>query len=236
MPQEFINKRERVQAVQLLWTNWEEMCAFINMGRGPTQPYGVHVDHFNRPIRAGVPYAGERYVGDRIGLVIPSPAGPDAIAVEGNWVVKLSHPAGSLGIYDDKEFRRMYTPILENDHLRWNPPHSPAHPIEACHICAWVHVGMLMQRCQEIIEAGHLKTLAPGAQLTLTHLKNADYHLQHIEEWEIERVLHENPEALGRGVRAPDKPQPIARGFGTTSVDNAPNVGDLIVECASADE
>jgi hypothetical protein len=62
-----------IEALQLRWDNWSEMCAFVGAGTDyETQPHGEWV----------YPDGSAR-----LGLVIPTPEG-DMLAVENDWIIR----------------------------------------------------------------------------------------------------------------------------------------------------
>lgn len=74
--QRYRKRPVEIEAVQLTWDTWSEMCEFAPVGVGGCR--GVHVD-------ADGKWSDER--GDRMGLLIPTLEG-DMLAVENDWVIK----------------------------------------------------------------------------------------------------------------------------------------------------
>lgn len=80
----FRKRPVEIEAVQLSWPNWEEVCALI--GPFPEGMRGVYVggtdntwgftNHWGPPLN-----------GNRIGLLIPTLEG-EMLAVEGDWIIK----------------------------------------------------------------------------------------------------------------------------------------------------
>lgn len=70
-----------VEAVQLLWSNWSEMCEFASVGRlTDGKPEGCYLDELGRPLPKG------RSSG-RMGMLIPTLEGI-MVAQEGDWVIR----------------------------------------------------------------------------------------------------------------------------------------------------
>jgi hypothetical protein len=69
-----------IEAVQLLWSTWSEMCKHAGVGRlEDGNPSGTYVDAENQMVSGG---------GDgRIALAIPTLEGL-MIGVEGDWIIK----------------------------------------------------------------------------------------------------------------------------------------------------
>lgn len=76
----FRKKPVVIEAVQLLWSNWAEMCEFANVGPlAEGKPCGCFVDDTGKATQdSGQP---------RIGLQIPTLEGV-MLAIEGDWVIK----------------------------------------------------------------------------------------------------------------------------------------------------
>jgi len=69
-----------VEAVQLLWGTWSEMCEHAGVGHlEDGKPSGIQVDSYNQPI----PFSGD----GRIALAIPTLEGL-MIGVEGDWIIR----------------------------------------------------------------------------------------------------------------------------------------------------
>jgi len=76
----FRKKPVVIEAVQLLWTNWSEMCEHAGVGKlAEGKPEGCWVDD------AGNPHDTPN--GDRIGLRIPTLEGV-MLAVEQDWIIR----------------------------------------------------------------------------------------------------------------------------------------------------
>jgi hypothetical protein len=81
----FRKRPVEVEAVQLLWSTWSEMCDFAPVGDGNGR--GVYVSDAGH-IEAGAdPEFSDHKISDRIGLTIPTLEGV-MLAVEGDWVIK----------------------------------------------------------------------------------------------------------------------------------------------------
>lgn len=74
-------KPVEVEAVQLRWDTWNEMCDFVGVGPGDDQPHGTWVDGAGKPIAERTSDAA------RIGLLIPTPEGV-MLAIECDWVIR----------------------------------------------------------------------------------------------------------------------------------------------------
>jgi hypothetical protein len=71
---------EVVEAVQLLWTTWDEVCKLADVGKlADGHPEGCYVEHDVRKVTEDS--------NGRIGLKIPSLDGL-LLAVEGDWIVR----------------------------------------------------------------------------------------------------------------------------------------------------
>ena len=87
-------KSATIEAVQLRWDNWSEMCEHAGVGAlTDGKPEGVQVDD-----------NGE-VGGEHIGLHIPTPEGL-ALAVEGDYVVREDE--GELSIWKPDLFKETY--------------------------------------------------------------------------------------------------------------------------------
>jgi len=90
-----------VEAVCLLWSNWEDVCELANVGYFEDgHPEGCYVD------------ASGDITGDsngRIGLRIPTAEGT-VLAVEGDWIVRDG--MGELSVYKPDVFGSTYEPVL----------------------------------------------------------------------------------------------------------------------------
>lgn len=77
-------KPVEIDAIQLTWPNWNDVCAFI--GHFPDGMHGVYVDEDGNA-REGNP--GDQPNGDvaRIGLLIPTLEGT-MLAVQDDWIIR----------------------------------------------------------------------------------------------------------------------------------------------------
>jgi hypothetical protein len=101
----FRKKPVVVEAVQLNWGTWSEMCDFLAIGKGG-QAYGVAVHDTDNDRSTDNP-GGEF---NRIGLVIPTLEG-DMLGVENDWIIK-----GVQGeFYPCKPdiFEQTYEPVVD---------------------------------------------------------------------------------------------------------------------------
>lgn len=75
-----------VEAVQLLWTTWSEICEHAKVGGLPGEPHGCYVDNEGASVAAD---PGPQPDGNpaRIGLLIPTLEGT-MLGVEGDWIIK----------------------------------------------------------------------------------------------------------------------------------------------------
>ena len=77
----FRKKPVIVEAIQLRWETWSEVCAFVGVGKlSDGKPEGCYVgpDGFRRKGREN---------SDRIGLMIPTLEGT-MIAVQNDWIIR----------------------------------------------------------------------------------------------------------------------------------------------------
>jgi hypothetical protein len=82
MMPKFRKKPVEIEAVQLLWTNWHEMCEFADVGKlSEGHPEGCYIDANGNASEVPV---GERHV---IGLQIPTLEGV-MLAREGDWIIR----------------------------------------------------------------------------------------------------------------------------------------------------
>lgn len=75
-------KPVEIEAVQLLWENWNEICDHAGVGPGEDQPKGVYVDAEGNA--HDQPPGGDDA---RIGLSIPTLEGT-MLGVAGDWIIK----------------------------------------------------------------------------------------------------------------------------------------------------
>ena len=78
----FRKKPVVIEAVQLRWATWSEMCDFANVGKltnGKPAGGGIDAD--------GVFQAGQAAYGDQIAMVIPTLEGV-MIARQDDWIIK----------------------------------------------------------------------------------------------------------------------------------------------------
>ena len=86
----FRQRANLVEAVQLLWSTWNEMCAFTGVGTGCyVNPSGCETEDTN----------------GRIGLKVP---GQIELAVEGDWIVRDEN--GVLHAYTPNAFAGTFEP------------------------------------------------------------------------------------------------------------------------------
>ena len=75
----FRKKPVEVDALQLRWDTWNEMCEFADVGKAEDgKPHGCYVDGDGK-VSAGAT--------QRIGLLIPTLEGV-MLGVEGDWIIK----------------------------------------------------------------------------------------------------------------------------------------------------
>lgn len=83
-------KPVEVEAVQLRWDTWSEMCEFAGVGSDEGQPHGVYVFP-NGTYSTEPPFIGEDipsvFFDARIGLLIPTLEGT-MLAMENDWVIR----------------------------------------------------------------------------------------------------------------------------------------------------
>lgn len=91
-----------VEAVQLLWKNWGEVCEMAGVGNlEDNRPCGCYLSKDRQPI----PSPDEN---NRLGLLIPSKAGL-LVAAEGDWIIKEQ---GVLYYLDNEAFLFQFDPII----------------------------------------------------------------------------------------------------------------------------
>lgn len=77
----FRKKPVEIEAVQLKWTTWNEMCEHAVVGLlSDGRPQGCYVDDDGKALPEGS-------VSERIGLQIPTLEGV-MLAVEGDWIIR----------------------------------------------------------------------------------------------------------------------------------------------------
>lgn len=67
-----------IEAVQLRWDNWDEMCAFAGVGPEPSQPRGCYVDADGNATENAT---------NTIGMLIPTLEGT-MLAKQGDYVIR----------------------------------------------------------------------------------------------------------------------------------------------------
>jgi hypothetical protein len=77
----FRKKPVEIEAVQLLWETWDEMCDFVGVGRlSDGKPQGCYIGEDGRPLP-------DDATSERMGLLIPTLEGV-MCGVEGDWVIR----------------------------------------------------------------------------------------------------------------------------------------------------
>lgn len=74
-------KPVEIDAVQLLWENWSEVCDLAKVGPEEDRPNGVYVDE------KGNPHDQPPNNDAKLGLSIPTLEGT-MLATEGDWIIK----------------------------------------------------------------------------------------------------------------------------------------------------
>ena len=98
--QKFKVKPVIIEALELRWDNWGEMCEFAGVGKlDENKPEGCYVDPDGRPTPGAT---------DIIGLLIPGPAGI-IFAKQDDWVIK--DPDGQLYCCEPSEFESTFEPF-----------------------------------------------------------------------------------------------------------------------------
>lgn len=70
-----------IEAVQLTWQNWNEMCEFAGVGRlEEGKPQGCHIGPDGKPLK-------ETENSEKLGLLIPTLEGL-MIGSEGDWIIR----------------------------------------------------------------------------------------------------------------------------------------------------
>ena len=91
-----------IEAVQLLWSTWDEMSAFANVGKlEDGRPTGCYIGSDGRPLPD---YA----ISDEMGLLIPTLEGL-IIARQNDWIIRGIK--GELYCCRDDIFRMTYEPV-----------------------------------------------------------------------------------------------------------------------------
>lgn len=76
----FRKKPVVIDAVQLSWKNWAEICEFADVGGGEKQPRGCYLTKEGTVAPKGT-------MTDHLGMIIPTLEG-DMVAKEGDWIIK----------------------------------------------------------------------------------------------------------------------------------------------------
>lgn len=76
----FRKKPVVIEAVQLSWATWPEICEFADVGVGEKQPRGCYLTKEGTVVPAGE-------VTDYMGMIIPTLEG-DMVAKQGDWIIK----------------------------------------------------------------------------------------------------------------------------------------------------
>jgi hypothetical protein len=110
----FRSRAPVVDAVQLLWSTWEEMCEHAGVGRfedGKPEGRLINADHsFHENPILSWSYRMLGHAGtERIGLEIPTLEG-SLLAVEGDWVVKDF--LGVLHVLRDYVFKANFEEVV----------------------------------------------------------------------------------------------------------------------------
>ena len=91
-----------IEAVQLLWTTWNEMCDFVGVGKlSDGKPQGCYVDEDGKTTLDN---------SKRIGLHIPTLAGW-MLVVEKDWIIKGVN--GEFYPCKPDIFEKTYEPVAE---------------------------------------------------------------------------------------------------------------------------
>lgn len=103
----FIKRSIVIEAMQLRWDNWGEMCDFAKVGDADSgRPHGCYVSADGHPLFDG-------QGSDEIGLLIPTLEGT-MLARQNDWVVKGIK--GELYPVKDAIFRDLYDPLEPSTH------------------------------------------------------------------------------------------------------------------------
>ncbi len=96
--------KKPVEAVQLKWETWDEMCAHAGVGRlTEGKPEGCYVDDDGNEVKDS---------GARIGLLIPTLEGL-MTAREDDWIIKDIQ--GDIYLCKPDIFEATYTPVEEGE-------------------------------------------------------------------------------------------------------------------------
>ena len=96
----FRKKPVVVDAVQLRWNTWDEMCEFAGVGAAPSQPHGCYVGPDGQALPNG-------QISEEIGLLIPTLEGV-MLARGGDYVIRGVR--GELYPCKEEIFRATYEP------------------------------------------------------------------------------------------------------------------------------
>ncbi len=91
-----------IEAVQLTWENWGEICDFAGVGPDDDKPQGYYVDD------KGYTHDMPPYDAAQLGLRIPTLEGT-MLGIEGDWIIK--GVSGELYPCKDSIFEETYEPI-----------------------------------------------------------------------------------------------------------------------------
>lgn len=92
-----------VEAVQLRWDNWSEMCGFAGVGRlSDGQPEGCYIASDGQPLPEG-------QTSEEIGMVIPKSVGGVLVVRQNDWVIRS--PDGQLCRLKPDVFEAIYDEI-----------------------------------------------------------------------------------------------------------------------------
>ena len=99
-----------IEAIQLRWDTWGEMCAHADVGRvGEGKPQGCYIDWDGNPTD-NYPGSGPEGQEARIGLYIPTLEGL-MVGTEGDWIIR--GVKGELYPCKPDIFAATYEPVEE---------------------------------------------------------------------------------------------------------------------------
>ena len=90
-------KPVEIEAVQLTWANWDEICDFVPLPWGPEGVHGCYSDK-------GIEFDS----GEKIGLIIPTLEG-NMLANENDYIIKGVH--GEFYSCKPNIFEKTYEPV-----------------------------------------------------------------------------------------------------------------------------
>ena len=108
MIKKYRSKPRVIEALQLLWSTWEEMCDFVGVGSlSDGNPVGCYIGEDGRPMP-------EEHTSNTMGLLIPTKEGLE-VALEGDFIIKGIN--GELYPCKPDIFENTYEALRETEDL-----------------------------------------------------------------------------------------------------------------------